>query len=81
MIEQLQALSWVGKVQRPDGGYGWALIADADEVRLADVYDAFVFDTPYFAGQAAQQNLPWAKYLAQLQNTPAHDVRLSDLFR
>lgn len=71
----------IGKVQRPDGGNGWALIADTHEVTLADVYDVFVFDTPYFASQAAQQNLPWAQHLARLQNTPAHDVSLNELFR
>jgi membrane protein len=81
IVERLQRFSWIGKVQRPDGGNGWALIADTHEVTLADVYDVFVFDTPYFASQAAQQNLPWAQHLARLQNTPAHDVSLNELFR
>jgi membrane protein len=80
IVEHLQKFNWIAKVQRADGGYGWALIADTDEVSLADVYDAFVFDTRYYSEQAMQHHLPWAKYLAQLQNTPAHDVRLSELF-
>lgn len=80
IVEALQARGWVGKVQRVDGGYGWALIADGEQVRLADVYDAFVFDTPYFANLAEQQNLPWARYLTELQHTPAHDVSLNQLF-
>ena len=80
IVERLQKFSWIGKVQRPDGGTGWALIADTNEVTLADVYDVFVFDTPYFVSQAAQQNLPWSEYLAQLQHTPAHDVPLRELF-
>ena len=80
IVEALQARGWVGKVQRVDGGYGWALIADGEQVRLADVYDAFVFDTPYFANLAEQQNLPWARYLTELQHTSAHDVSLNQLF-
>ena len=80
IVEALQARGWVGKVQRVDGGYGWALIADGEQVRLADVYDAFVFDTPYFANLAEQQNLPWARYLTELQHTAAHDVSLNQLF-
>lgn len=80
IVESLQSLGWVGKVQRVDGGYGWALIADGAQVRLADVYDAFVFDTPYFANLAEQQNLPWARYLTELQHTAAHDVSLDQLF-
>lgn len=80
IVECLQMLGWVGKVQRVDGGYGWALIADGAQVRLADVYDAFVFDTPYFANLAEQQNLPWARYLTELQHTPAHEVSLNQLF-
>ena len=80
IVECLQARGWVGKIQRTDGGYGWALIADGEQVRLADVYDAFVFDTPYFANLAEQQNLPWARYLTELQHTAAHDVSLNQLF-
>ena len=80
IMERLQELGWVGKVQRVDGGFGWALIADSEQITLADVYDAFVFDTPYFANMAERQNLPWASYLTELQNTPAHEVNLHQLF-
>lgn len=80
IMERLQELGWVGKVQRVDGGFGWALIGDSEQIKLADVYDAFVFDTPYFANLAERQNLPWASYLTELQNTPAHEVNLHQLF-
>ncbi len=80
IIERLQSLGWVGKVQRVDGGYGWALIGDPEQIRLADVYDAFVFDTAHFANLAEQQNLPWAKYLTELQSTATHEVSLNQLF-
>ena len=80
IMERLQQLGWVGKIKRTDSGYGWALIADEDEVCLSHVYDAFVFDTPYFANQAEQQNLPWASYLTELQHTPAHQISLNRLF-
>ncbi len=81
IIEQLQRSGWVGKIKKPDGGYGWALICDANIVSLAEIYDAFVFDTPYFVRQAERHQLPWARHLRALQRTPAHDVTLSELFR
>ena len=80
IIERLQVHGWVGKVERMDGGHGWALIGDEDRIRLSDLYDTFVFDTPYFANQAERQNLPWARYLTELQHTPAHQVSLRQLF-
>jgi membrane protein len=54
LLEQMAAAGWVGRVQAeaPAGGFGalarapadaWVLLADADALRVADVYRLFVF--------------------------------------
>lgn len=80
LIEVLQLNAWVGKVERAQGGYAWGLICDVHAVRLGQIYHAFVYDAPYFWHQAERAGLPWAKYLGDLTDSPAHRVCLHELF-
>lgn len=80
ILNKLQTQGWVGKVKRMDGGTGWALICNLDEVKLVHLYDVFVFDSQYFSGQAQKINLPWAKSFINIHKTPNHQVCLSELF-
>lgn len=80
IMNKLQAHGWIGKIRRPDDGTGWALICDTGEVTLAHLYDAFVFDSKYFAAAAEKRDLPWASRFTELHRSRHHRVYLSELF-
>lgn len=81
ILDRLQAQGWVGRIKRIDGGTGWALICDTDEVKLAHLYDVFVFDSQYFASQAQKNSLPWAQSFTEIHKTQNHQMNLTEIFK
>ena len=60
LLERLREAGWIGRMQDSGGAVRWALLADADTVRVAEVFRRFAFDAPLAikkldADDAAQQ--------------------------